>query len=47
MLTKKLVRNGISSRQPPDQFTPNQMDKLKEQHRQLKRHYIRYNEDPY
>ena len=39
---KKLVRNGISSTQPPVQFTPNRMGKLKEQYRQLKQHYIKY-----
>ena len=39
MLIKNLVRNGISS---PVQFTPNHMGKLKEQYKQLKRHYITY-----
>ena len=42
MLTKNLVRNGISNTQPPAQFIPNQMGKLKEQYRLLKQHYIKY-----
>ena len=38
---KKKVRNEILSTEPPLQFTPDQMGKLKEQYKQLKQHYIK------